>query len=83
MSRALYPAPPKVFFLPIILLAAACPKEPSAPETLIVKQVLTLESGADGLSDLERLGSKIVMGQCNARDLLALKRSLQHLPEFG
>jgi len=30
--------------------------------------------------DLERLGSKIAMGQCNARDLVALKRSLQALP---
>lgn len=30
--------------------------------------------------DLERLGSKIAMGQGNARDLIALKRSLQKLP---
>jgi DNA mismatch repair protein MutS len=30
--------------------------------------------------DLERLGSRTVMGQANARDLLALKRSLQALP---
>ncbi len=30
--------------------------------------------------DLERLGSKIGMGQCNARDLLSLKQSLQQLP---
>ncbi|MCG8564337.1 MAG: DNA mismatch repair protein MutS [Desulfobacterales bacterium] len=30
--------------------------------------------------DLERLGSKISMGQGNARDLLALKSSLQKLP---
>ncbi len=30
--------------------------------------------------DLERVGSKIAMGQANARDLLALKRSLQILP---
>jgi DNA mismatch repair protein MutS len=32
------------------------------------------------VADLERLGSKIVMGQCNARDFIALKRSLQGLP---
>ncbi len=32
--------------------------------------------------DLERLGSKIAMGQCNARDLVALKRSLQTLPDI-
>ncbi|UCD89016.1 MAG: DNA mismatch repair protein MutS [Desulfobacterales bacterium] len=31
--------------------------------------------------DLERLVSKIVMGHANARDLVALKRSLQHLPD--
>ncbi|MEE8397354.1 MAG: DNA mismatch repair protein MutS [Desulfobacterales bacterium] len=33
--------------------------------------------------DLERLGSKITMGHCNARDLVALKHSLQALPEIG
>ncbi len=30
--------------------------------------------------DLERLGSRISMGQCNARDLVALKTSLKSLP---
>ncbi|MGD8296838.1 MAG: DNA mismatch repair protein MutS [Desulfobacterales bacterium] len=30
--------------------------------------------------DIERIGSKIVMGQANARDLTALKRSLELLP---
>jgi DNA mismatch repair protein MutS len=30
--------------------------------------------------DIERIGSKIVMGQANARDLTALKRSLEMLP---
>jgi len=30
--------------------------------------------------DLERLGSKIAMGQSNARDLVALKRSINNLP---
>ncbi len=30
--------------------------------------------------DLERLGSKISMGQCNARDLVALKISIKSLP---
>ena len=33
--------------------------------------------------DLERLSTKIVMGQCNARDLTALKRSLQRLPDIA
>jgi len=32
--------------------------------------------------DLERLGSKIAMGHANARDLTALKRSLQMLPNL-
>jgi DNA mismatch repair protein MutS len=32
--------------------------------------------------DLERLVSKIVMGHSNARDLVALKRSLQRLPDI-
>ncbi|MCP4672773.1 MAG: DNA mismatch repair protein MutS, partial [Desulfobacula sp.] len=32
--------------------------------------------------DLERLGSKISMGQGNARDLIALKHSLQKLPHI-
>jgi DNA mismatch repair protein MutS len=32
--------------------------------------------------DLERLGSKIAMGQCNARDLVALKQSLNSLPDI-
>ncbi len=32
--------------------------------------------------DLERLGSKISMGHSNAKDLVALKRSLEKLPEI-
>ena len=32
--------------------------------------------------DLERLGSKIAMGQCNARDFVALKQSLNSLPDI-
>jgi DNA mismatch repair protein MutS len=34
------------------------------------------------VADMERLCSKINMGHCNARDLLALKRSLQTLPDI-
>ncbi|OQX23951.1 MAG: DNA mismatch repair protein MutS [Desulfobacteraceae bacterium IS3] len=34
------------------------------------------------VSDLERLGSKIAMGYANARDMIAVKRSLQTLPEI-
>ncbi len=32
------------------------------------------------IGDLERLGSKIVMGHCSARDLLSLRTSLEALP---
>ncbi|MBW2430018.1 MAG: DNA mismatch repair protein MutS [Deltaproteobacteria bacterium] len=32
------------------------------------------------VNDIERIGSKIVMGHANARDLVALKRSLRMLP---
>lgn len=35
------------------------------------------------LYDLERLRSKIAMGHANARDLLALKKSLQTLPDIS
>ena len=37
-------------------------------------------SALDSVYDLERLNSKIVMGHANARDLVALKRSLGMLP---
>jgi DNA mismatch repair protein MutS len=39
-----------------------------------------LREQLQSVRDLERIGSKIVMGQANARDLVALKRSLQTLP---
>ena len=34
------------------------------------------------IADMERLGSKIVMGHCNARDLLSLRTSLDVLPDI-
>ena len=34
------------------------------------------------IHDIERIGNKIVMGHANARDLVALKRSLQMLPDL-
>ncbi|MBW2368733.1 MAG: DNA mismatch repair protein MutS, partial [Deltaproteobacteria bacterium] len=50
-------------------------------ETLAHTDVQTgIRTHLKSVSDLERLGSKIALGQCNARDLLALKRSLQELP---
>ena len=42
----------------------------------------SLRRSLQSVSDLERLGSKITMGHCNARDLTALKQSLLMLPEI-
>lgn len=42
----------------------------------------TIRNGLKSVADLERLGSKISMGRANARDLIALKRSLNALPEI-
>jgi DNA mismatch repair protein MutS len=42
----------------------------------------SLRETLKAVADLERLGSKITMGHCNARDLLALKVSLQALPDI-
>ncbi|MCF8113213.1 MAG: DNA mismatch repair protein MutS [Desulfotignum sp.] len=42
----------------------------------------TLITTLKSVYDLERLGSKVSMGQGNARDLLALKTSLARLPEL-
>jgi len=39
-----------------------------------------LRNSLKQIHDLERLGSKISMGRANARDLIALKQSLQALP---
>ncbi|MEW6672643.1 MAG: DNA mismatch repair protein MutS [Thermodesulfobacteriota bacterium] len=40
----------------------------------------SLQEHLGSVFDLERLSSKITLGHCNARDLLALQRSLQLLP---
>lgn len=42
----------------------------------------SLRNTLKSMSDIERLNSKIAMGRAHARDLLALKRSLQTLPEI-
>jgi len=41
----------------------------------------SIRESLKSVSDLERIGSKIVMGHANARDLVALKRSLLMLPD--
>ncbi|MGM0451907.1 MAG: DNA mismatch repair protein MutS [Thermodesulfobacteriota bacterium] len=42
----------------------------------------TIRETLKSVADLERLGGKAAMGQANARDLVALKRSIQALPEI-
>lgn len=42
----------------------------------------TLREHLKAVRDLERLGSKITMGYSNAKDLIALKLSLQRLPDI-
>jgi DNA mismatch repair protein MutS len=40
----------------------------------------SIRESLKSVSDIERIGSKIVMGHANARDLVALKRSLMMMP---
>ena len=51
-----------------------------ATDTILIRRSIreTLKS----IHDIERIGNKIVMGHANARDLVALKRSLQMLPDL-
>lgn len=42
----------------------------------------SIRENLKSVSDLERIGSKIVMGHANARDLVALKQSLVMLPDI-
>ena len=46
------------------------------------RQRIEIRTRLKEVHDLERLGSKISMGRANARDLVALKNSLQALPEL-
>lgn len=41
-----------------------------------------IREGLKSVADLERLGGKLAMGQGNARDLAALRRSIQALPDI-
>ncbi|MCF8110101.1 MAG: DNA mismatch repair protein MutS [Desulfobacteraceae bacterium] len=41
-----------------------------------------IRSGLKSVADLERLGAKLAMGQGNARDLVALRGSIEALPEI-
>jgi len=42
----------------------------------------SIRAALKSVYDIERIGNKIVMGHANARDLVALKRSLQVLPDI-
>lgn len=55
-----------------------------AVEEAIVQSALRqrIRDALSGVSDIERLRSKIVMGQANARDLLTLGSSLSVLPDL-
>jgi DNA mismatch repair protein MutS len=52
-----------------------------AKEAITVRRLL--REHLKSVADLERLGSKIAMGQANARDLLALGRSIRTLPQVA
>ena len=41
-----------------------------------------VKGSLNGIQDIERLTSRIFLGHANARDLVALKNSLQHLPDL-
>ncbi len=51
-----------------------------AKETIQIRK--SIREILKSVCDIERIGSKIVMGHANARDLVALKRSLQILPDM-
>ena len=51
-----------------------------AKDNFPVRQAIRKSLG--GVHDLERLNAKIALDGCNARDLVALKHSIQRLPEI-
>jgi DNA mismatch repair protein MutS len=54
-----------------------------AVEELVSQSLLRadLREALDGVYDLERLNSRVAMGNANAKDLVALKKSLDQVPE--
>jgi DNA mismatch repair protein MutS len=50
-----------------------------AKENLPVRR--SMRKALQDIQDLERLNAKIALNRCNARDLVALKSSIEHLPE--
>jgi len=51
-----------------------------AKENLIARR--SLRNLLDGIHDLERLNAKIALDRCNARDLAALRESIESLPQL-
>ncbi len=67
---------------PLIELADIRDRHDAVEESLAhIHQTRKIRELLKSVHDLERLGSKISMGQSNARDLVALKRSLKMLPD--
>ncbi|MBE9580011.1 MAG: DNA mismatch repair protein MutS [Proteobacteria bacterium] len=50
-----------------------------AKENLLVRR--SLREAMDEIYDLERLNARIALDRCNARDMVALKRSIERLPQ--
>jgi len=50
-----------------------------AKENLLVRR--SLREAMDEIYDLERLNAKIALDRCNARDMVALNRSIERLPQ--
>ncbi|MBN1840908.1 MAG: DNA mismatch repair protein MutS [Deltaproteobacteria bacterium] len=51
-----------------------------AKENLLVRR--SLREAMDEIYDLERLNAKIALDRCNARDMVAMKRSIERLPRI-
>lgn len=56
----------------------------AAVEELVAQSLARadLRQTLDGVYDLERLNSKVAMGNANAKDLVALRKSFERLPEI-
>ncbi|MDD9303962.1 MAG: DNA mismatch repair protein MutS [Desulfobacter sp.] len=68
---------------PLVDKEKICERLDSLDEFLNAPQIhQSITSRLKSVYDLERLGSKIAMGQGNARDMISLKNSLAHIPDL-
>ncbi len=68
---------------PLMDKAAIVERHDAVDEAFQRNEIRTgLREALQRVQDLERLGSKIALGRANARDLLAVKRSLQTVPDI-